>query len=314
MGNYFGQQGELRGCINDVKNIKNLIQSRGFFEDPSRMIILTDDQRDPRYQPTRDNIIEAMHWLVRGAQPNDSLFFHYSGHGSQKHDQDGDEVDATDETIVPVDYKSAGEIVDDEMNQIMVQQLPRGARLTAIFDSCHSATALDLPFIYDCNGQPKKQKYSRKTAANDLLDAGLGMLSGNIFSKMEGAQSAFSTLSALGNEGQAQEITAQTRSSQADVIMFSGCKDNQTSADTNVSGYGATGAASYAFINTVRKHHSLTYVQLLAEMRDTLAGKYSQKIQMSTGFPTDMNIPFIFSITLLYLSMFKFHKEYQNIP
>ena len=76
-----------------------------------------------------------MNWLVRGAQPNDSLFFHYSGHGSQKHDQDGDEVDATDETIVPVDYKSAGEIVDDEMNQIMVQQLPRGARFVYILSA-----------------------------------------------------------------------------------------------------------------------------------------------------------------------------------
>ena len=128
----------------------------------------------------------------------------------------------------------------------------------------------------------------------DLLNSGLGMLSGNMFQKMEGAQSAFSTLSALGNEGQAQEITAQTRSSQADVVMFSGCKDNQTSADTNVSGYGATGAASYAFINTVREHRNLTYIELLNIMRETLAGKYSQKVQMSTGFPTDMNIPFIF--------------------
>ena len=27
--NYFGQRGELRGCINDVKNVKNLIMSRG---------------------------------------------------------------------------------------------------------------------------------------------------------------------------------------------------------------------------------------------------------------------------------------------
>ena len=107
-------------------------------------------------------------------------------------------------------------------------------------------------------------------------------------------KTSVSTLSALGNEGQAQEITAQTRSSQADVIMFSGCKDNQTSADTNVSGYGATGAASYAFINAVRNNPNLTYIQLLNIMRDTLAGKYSQKIQMSTGFPTDMNIPFIF--------------------
>jgi len=292
--NYFGQQGELRGCINDVKNIKNLIQSRGFFEDPSRMIILTDDQRDPRYQPTRDNIIEAMHWLVSGAQPNDSLFFHYSGHGSQTMDDDGDEVDGSDETILPVDFKSAGQIVDDEMNAILVQQLPTGARLTAIFDSCHSATALDLPFVYDCNGQPKQQKYSRKTAAMDLLDSGLSMKAGNMFDKFSGAKKAFNTLSALGNEGQAQEITAQTRSTQADAIMFSGCKDNQTSADTNVSGYGATGAASFAFINAVRNGGNLTYTELLATMRDTLYGKYDQKIQMSTGFPTDMNIPFIF--------------------
>ena len=49
-----------------------------------------------------------MHWLVSGAQPNDSLFFHYSGHGSQTYDSDGDEVDGNDETICPVDYDSAG--------------------------------------------------------------------------------------------------------------------------------------------------------------------------------------------------------------
>jgi hypothetical protein len=30
-------------------------------------------------QPTKDNIIRAMGWLVKDAQPNDSLFLHYSG-------------------------------------------------------------------------------------------------------------------------------------------------------------------------------------------------------------------------------------------
>lgn len=34
------------------------------------------------------------------------------------------------------------------MHRIMVQPLPAGVRLTAIFDSCHSGTALDLPYIY----------------------------------------------------------------------------------------------------------------------------------------------------------------------
>ena len=43
------------------------------------MVILTDDQQNPMSQPTKANILRAMHWLVKDAQPNDSLFFHYSG-------------------------------------------------------------------------------------------------------------------------------------------------------------------------------------------------------------------------------------------
>lgn len=43
------------------------------------MVILTDDQQNPKSQPTKQNILQAMHWLVKEARPNDSLFFHYSG-------------------------------------------------------------------------------------------------------------------------------------------------------------------------------------------------------------------------------------------
>jgi hypothetical protein len=43
------------------------------------MVILTDDQQNPMSQPTKANILRAMHWLVKDAQSNDSLFFHYSG-------------------------------------------------------------------------------------------------------------------------------------------------------------------------------------------------------------------------------------------
>lgn len=57
------------------------------------MVILMDDPSFGwRQQPTRQNILEAMRWLVSGAQPNDSLFFHYSGHGGQAKDVSGDEV------------------------------------------------------------------------------------------------------------------------------------------------------------------------------------------------------------------------------
>lgn len=76
--NYFGQKGQLRGCINDARNLSSYLnQSFGYARED--MVILTDDQQNPMSQPTKANILRAMHWLVKGAQPNDSLFFHYSG-------------------------------------------------------------------------------------------------------------------------------------------------------------------------------------------------------------------------------------------
>jgi len=51
-----------------------------------------------------------------------------------------------DETILPTDYKSAGMIVDDELNALMVQPLQYGVMLHALIDACHSGTAMDLPY------------------------------------------------------------------------------------------------------------------------------------------------------------------------
>lgn len=56
-----------------------------------------------------------MQWLTAGCQPGDSLFFHFSGHGSQQADSTGLEADGFDETILPLDFRHAGEIVDDEV-------------------------------------------------------------------------------------------------------------------------------------------------------------------------------------------------------
>jgi hypothetical protein len=41
------------------------------------------------------------------------------GHGGQTPDLDGDEEDGYDEVIYPVDFRTAGHIVDDEMHRIM---------------------------------------------------------------------------------------------------------------------------------------------------------------------------------------------------
>lgn len=94
----------------------------------------------------------AMRWLVHGCQPGDSLVFHFSGHGSQKVDKDGnDERDGFDETLCPVDYETNGMILDDEINEALVRPIPPRAKLHAIIDACHSGTVLDLPYLCRIN-------------------------------------------------------------------------------------------------------------------------------------------------------------------
>lgn len=65
---------------------------------------------------------------MNDAQPDDSFVLFFSGHGGQTLDQDGDEADGLDEFICPVDYKSAGNIVDDELKSLLTKLLPRGVR------------------------------------------------------------------------------------------------------------------------------------------------------------------------------------------
>ncbi|XP_026193569.1 metacaspase-1-like [Cyclospora cayetanensis] len=148
--NYIGTRAQLRGCINDAKRMQQLLRGLyGFGGGPTEMVVLTDDNCDPLYKPTRHNILAAMSWLTAGSQPGDALFFHYSGHGARRPDPSGIESDGFDETILPVDFQQKGEIVDDKLHEYLVQPLPSGCRLTAVMDSCHSGSGLDLSFIWN---------------------------------------------------------------------------------------------------------------------------------------------------------------------
>ncbi|KJX93388.1 metacaspase like protein [Zymoseptoria brevis] len=285
--NYFGQKGQLRGCINDVKNMSEYLNGH-FGYKREDMVTLTDDQQNPMSQPTKANILRAMSWLVKDARPNDSLFFHYSGHGGQTKDLDGDEEDGYDEVIYPVDFRQVGHIVDDEMHRIMVNPLQPGVRLTAIFDSCHSGSALDLPYIYSTQGVLKEPNLA-KEAGQGLL----GIVSSYARGDLGGMASTAMGLFKKATGGRdTYERNLQTKTSPADVIMWSGSKDSQTSADANIANQ-ATGAMSWAFITALKKNPQQSYVQLLNSIRDELEAKYSQKPQLSCSHPLDTNLLYV---------------------
>jgi hypothetical protein len=190
-----------------------------------------------------------------------------------------------------VDYKVYGHIVDDDMHDIMVKPLPPGCRLTAIFDSCHSGTALDLPYIYSTEGKIKEPNLIAE-AGQDLLSAMTSYARGDLMGAFRGAAGLVKVASGNSQAQRAQAITKATKTSPADAIMWSGCKDSQTSADTQEAGK-ATGAMSYAFITAIERNPQQSYQQLLISIREVLRDKYSQKPQLSCSHPMDTNLLFI---------------------
>ncbi|KAF9591718.1 hypothetical protein IFM89_006064 [Coptis chinensis] len=219
---------ELKGSINDVHCMKYfLMEKLGFPNDT--ILILTENERDPYRIPTKQNIRMALQWLVQGCRSGDSLVFHYSGHGSQQPNINGDEIDGYDETLCPLDYETEGMIVDDEINATIVRPLPKGVTLHAIIDACHSGTVLDLPYLCrmtrDQNGRYLWENHSPRSGAYKGTSGGLA-------------------------------------------VSFSACDDHQTSADTSAfSGDTMTGAMTYSFIHAAQSAPGLTYGNLLNAMR-----------------------------------------------
>lgn len=99
-----------------------------------------------------------------------------------------------------------------------------------------------IRFVYSTKGVIKDQ--------NLFKDAGKGLISAGISYASGDTQRAISSLIELGkgifSAREVEEEQRQRNFSEADVIMFSGCKDDQTSADAQEAGK-ATGAMSYAF-------------------------------------------------------------------
>lgn len=65
---------DLRGCHNDVVNLRSILKEfYGFTNDDLR--ILTDNRA------TRENILHRMDWLLEGSKAGDRIFMSFSGHG-----------------------------------------------------------------------------------------------------------------------------------------------------------------------------------------------------------------------------------------
>lgn len=129
---------------NDVPIIKQLLLEQGFKVENVAVLM--------NARATKHGILSALDELRSRAEQGDVVYIHFSGHGQQVTDLDGDESDHYDEAWIPYDarkkyeagvYEGGNHILDDELNLYLNGLRSKvGARgkIVLVADACHSGS------------------------------------------------------------------------------------------------------------------------------------------------------------------------------
>lgn len=272
--NYIDTPYELNGCINDVKNVSTFLTENCRFSS-SNIKLLSDETSE---KPTRLNIENRIKWLAENNLPGDILVFHYSGHGGNIIDRNRDETDGRDETLIPLDFDTAGEITDDWLFENLVSKIPNDVTLWCFLDACHSGTAIDLKHNYQSTC-----KYLKGS-----------VIPPNLTYKKEEWTDSFS----YSRERSRENIMG------GNVCLFSGCQDREKSADAFINNTGQ-GAFTFCLLETLKnnlqegtlrfKNGTLKLRNILKEINCRLDCKgFTQNTQISLNkkenFETTLNL------------------------
>lgn len=127
--------GNLDGCVNDAKEVKELVGAKYGFTDAKNIVFIQNQEA------TRSRIIKELNDLIEKSQKGDVVFIYYAGHGSQVYNSLSPEQDKKDETMVPADvWTGTKDIRDKEIAILLNKLVDKGVTLTVIFDSCHSGS------------------------------------------------------------------------------------------------------------------------------------------------------------------------------
>ncbi|MEO8040701.1 MAG: caspase family protein [Betaproteobacteria bacterium] len=247
---------DLRGCVNDVKNMQAVLtQLYGFAAKDIKTLLDA--------KATKKNMQAGIKALLTGAVKGDVLLLHYSGHGANVPDDNGDEADQRDEILCPCDLDWKDPLRDDWLRTTF-DKMKKGVSLTVIMDCCHSGTNTRAILPMDA---PIKPRYLPNPW--DIMAQESGRkLRGTVQSELRVSSRAARKKSDIVNA----EITE---------LLVTGCRSTQTSADAHIGGT-FNGALTYNLVAALKEGKGkLTYRQLHAKTVQKLkAGGFDQVPQL----------------------------------
>jgi hypothetical protein len=252
---------DLRGCVNDVNNMQAVLtQFYGFAA--GDITVLTD------LAATKKNMEAAIRNLVRGARKGDVLLLHYSGHGSNVPDNDGDEADRRDEILCPTDLDWKKPLRDDWLRKTF-DGMRAGVSLTVIMDCCHSGTNTRAILPPDA---PVIERYL--PCPWDLVAAESGRkLKGKLVGTFRAA-------------GKTKKRRGDIVAVDIPEVLITGCRDTQTSADAYIGG-SYNGALTYNLVAALKEAKGkISYRDLHARtMAKLKSGDFDQVPQLEGNKP-----------------------------
>ena len=230
---------------NDVSIIKSTLIRQGFSEES--IIQLLDSAA------TKNNILKAFDDLAARLRYEDVAYIHFSGHGQQVSDLNGDEEDGFDEAWIPYDakktyeagvYEGNNHLTDDELNEIFTRLRVRvGARgkIIVIADACHSGSG--------SRGQPDDEVFVRGTGDKFIIPR----QTSNIIKKPEPTEWLF----------------------------VAACKPYQSNYEYRTPDGNYYGVLSYIIANEQKQFDICKYSELLLE--------WSKSVSEKSRYPQDLD-------------------------
>lgn len=214
---------------------------------------------------SKDGILSAMRNFRDRCKPGDIVLVHYSGHGQQIADNNGDEPDGLDEALVawgaPAEYYTGynGEkhLRDDEFNELLLDirgKIGSKGNMLVVVDACHSGTI--------SRGVGKK-----RGGKAPLVPPGYQI---NAAKREDGSGYAAKT------RGQAQTIAPM-------VLISASSFDEENSETFDERGVGI-GSLSYAMAKSLSKvGENYSYRSLFADVLGVMNEKVPQQTPMVEG-------------------------------